>query len=101
MSFHQQLEVITTTDILISMHGAGLAHVLFLPSHAGVVEMFPTYWPKFGMNHFKSMARWRGIKHTSWQNLNPSVEDENFYSYVSPEILFLHVDQLYTQICPT
>ena len=101
-SMRTQLEVITNTDILISMHGAGLSHILFLPHHAGVVELFPLYWKKyFGASHFKAMAKWRKLHYRAWQNLNPSNEFDKFYTYVPPSALESHVRPLYKQMCPT
>lgn len=100
MSFSSQLQVITNTDILISMHGAGLSHILFLPTHAAVVEMFTLYWKKYlGFNHFKSFARWHGVKYRNWQNLNPSNEYPDFYTYIPPAALNQLVNDLYVQMC--
>lgn len=101
LSFKRQLETIVNTDILISMHGAGLSHILFLPPHAGVVEMFPLYWKKyFGASHFRAMAKWRHLKYSAWQNLNPSNEVDKFYTYVPPSSLESHISPIYKQICP-
>lgn len=100
-SMKEQLEVITKTDILISMHGAGLSHILFLPHHAGVVELFPFYWKKyFGASHFRAMAYWRKLKYSGWQNLNPSNEFDKFYTYVPPAALESQVKPIYRQMCP-
>jgi glycoprotein 2-beta-D-xylosyltransferase len=63
----EQLEMITDTDILVGMHGAGLTHVLFLPKHAGVVELCPSYWSSAN-KHFVTFARWRNIPHLLWNN---------------------------------
>lgn len=41
LPLEQQLRVVQETDILVGLHGAGLAHLVFLPEHAVVVEMFP------------------------------------------------------------
>ncbi|KAL4222333.1 hypothetical protein ACF0H5_018371 [Mactra antiquata] len=100
-SIHYQLNAITKTDILISMHGAGLSHILFLPSHAGVIELFPLYWVKFpGMIHFEAFARWRHLKYSSWQNLNPNNEVDKYLTYIPPTVILQHVEKVYTQICP-
>ena len=99
LSFKEQLEIITQTDILLSMHGAGLSHILFLPPHAGVVEMFPTYWLKYGMNHFRTMARWKGLHYQSWQNFNPSNEFEHSYTYIPPQGLNRYLSHVYNKIC--
>jgi glycoprotein 2-beta-D-xylosyltransferase len=63
----EQLKMIVDTDILVGMHGAGLTHVLFLPKHAGVVELCPSYWKK-DKKHFVTFARWRKIPHLLWYN---------------------------------
>jgi hypothetical protein len=34
-SLREQLQLVAHTDLLVGMHGAGLAHGLFLPPHAG------------------------------------------------------------------
>jgi hypothetical protein len=39
--FDAQLRQIAKTDVLLSIHGAGNIHVLFLPDHATFVEFFP------------------------------------------------------------
>jgi hypothetical protein len=41
LPFDQQLSYIVQTDILVSVHGAGNIHTLFLPDHAIFVEYFP------------------------------------------------------------
>lgn len=41
LSFKDQIRVISSTHILISVHGNGLSHVLFLPKNALVIEIFP------------------------------------------------------------
>ena len=101
LTFQEQVTLIANTDILISMHGAGLSHIFSLPSHAAVFEMFPTYWIKFPvMVHFEAMARWRGLKYSSWQNLNPSNDDTSEgTTYVPPSVLLQHVIGLHEQIC--
>ena len=42
----EQVRIISTVDILIGMYGAGLTHTLFLPKHAGLIELFPKYSKK-------------------------------------------------------
>ena len=41
MPFRQQLEYMVSTDIFVTVHGAGNIHVLFLPDHATLVEYVP------------------------------------------------------------
>ncbi|XP_053386242.1 uncharacterized protein LOC128550700 [Mercenaria mercenaria] len=100
LTFQEQVKIIANTDVLISMHGAGLSHIFSLPSHASVLELFPLYWMKYPvMNHFEAMARWRGLKYSSWQNLNPSNEVAHWYTYVPPSVLVQHILDLYEQMC--
>ncbi len=40
LSFYEQLKVIRTTDILIGAHGAGVAHITFLPTTSAVIEFW-------------------------------------------------------------
>jgi len=39
MSFEEQLSITRNSDIFIGMHGAGLAHFLFLPDWALAFEL--------------------------------------------------------------
>ncbi|KAH3884946.1 hypothetical protein DPMN_008932 [Dreissena polymorpha] len=73
LGMDEQLELISRTDILIGMHGAGLTHILYLPKTAGVIEFFPSYMSP-GNSHFRAMARWRRIKYIVWQNTDESRE---------------------------
>ena len=41
ISFREQLKIIRNTDLLVSVHGAGNIHVLFLPFHAQFFEFYP------------------------------------------------------------
>jgi Glycosyltransferase 61 len=41
ISFFEQVNIIGNTDVLISVHSNGLSHILYLPEHAGVIEIFP------------------------------------------------------------
>jgi capsular polysaccharide biosynthesis protein len=40
MSFEEQLHTIRRTDILLGAHGAGLAHLMFLPQTSVVMEIW-------------------------------------------------------------
>ncbi len=50
------------------MHGAGLTHILFLPKHAGVIEMFPTYLEIDTLKHFQTFSKWRRLPYLMWRN---------------------------------
>ena len=71
-----QLEIIASTDILIGMHGAGMAHTVFLPKHAAILEMFSKGF-KIGRPWFicyEKIANWRGLKNSSWENFDTDKE---------------------------
>ena len=40
----EQLRIVQSTDVLVGMHGAALAHALLMPPHAALVEL----WPQVG-----------------------------------------------------
>ena len=42
LTFEQQVEAMAKTGILLAIHGAGLANVLFMPAHSVVVEVSTT-----------------------------------------------------------
>jgi len=41
ISFREQLEIVSRSDVFVSVHGAGNIHVLFLPPYSKLVEFFP------------------------------------------------------------
>lgn len=97
MSMKDQLLLFTNTDILIGMHGAGMAHVMFLPPHAAIFEMFPNYWGF--LLHFKAFSRWRGLKYLGWQNNEQANEFPGFYTYIPPAVVRSHVRELKDYLC--
>lgn len=84
--FEQQLKMITQTDILIGMHGAGLTHTIFLPKHAALIELVPNYWMS-AADHFMYLAQWRGLHYERWVNSDPHNEVPDDTSRVPPEII--------------
>ncbi|KAJ3383933.1 hypothetical protein HDU92_003877 [Lobulomyces angularis] len=78
MSFSDQMAIMDQTNILMTMHGAALTHLLFLRKNSFVIELFPYGFRK---TVFNNMARIMGHKYLFWQNthLNNTVFD---YKYV-------------------
>ena len=76
-----QLDIISHTDILIGMHGAGLTHALFLPRKAGLIELFPAYKPS-QYTHFREMSRWRNQYYAMWRNTDRKKELPDHYTIV-------------------
>lgn len=59
ISFREQLAIIRETDLLVSVHGAGNVHVLFLPYHARFIEFYPKGYAE--RKRFQFMASALGI----------------------------------------
>ena len=51
--FHEQLEIIHGTDVLVGVHGAGLTHAMFLQSRSVMVEILP---PSLNHKGFRNLA---------------------------------------------
>ncbi|XP_052780696.1 uncharacterized protein LOC128217538 [Mya arenaria] len=98
LSMKDQLRLISRTDILIGMHGAGLTHTLFLPKHAGLVELYPKYWPTANV-HFQAMARWRNLKYLRWQNADPSNELSNKYTVINTTDVVEMLKNIHSLMC--
>ena len=99
LSLEKQLSLITRTDVLIGMHGAGLTHALFLPPHAGVIELIPKYWNKAD-RHFKGICRWRHLRYIRWRNEDQSNEFEGYQTKIPPNILIEKTSEMLGAICP-
>lgn len=94
----RQLEIIAGIDILIGMHGAGLTHTLFLPAHAGLIELYPTYWSSAN-RHFVSMATWRKLHYLSWNNIDSTKELPDHFTIVDVEAVTALIGEMKENIC--
>ena len=74
-----QLTFISHTDFLVGVHGAGLTFALFLPEHAGVLELFPRYRDT-GNVHYRTISKWRNLYYRAWQNYRAENEFPNFHT---------------------
>ena len=63
--FFDQISIMRKTDLFISMHGAGLTQMLFLPDNAKVIELFNCN----DFECYKDLARLRGVKYFTWTDL--------------------------------
>lgn len=57
MSMKQQLEMVQDSCMIVGVHGAGLSHVLFMPSGSRVLEIRT---PGFRRHHFMAFSKWMG-----------------------------------------
>mmetsp|Transcript_2431 Transcript_2431/g.4282 ORF Transcript_2431/g.4282 Transcript_2431/m.4282 type:complete len:526 (+) Transcript_2431:116-1693(+) len=71
MTVREQLQTIRRSNIVVSMHGAGLTHLMYLPDEAVVVEMFPhgvSNGPTGRKQHYRNLSRWCGKVYLAWRN---------------------------------
>ncbi|CAB0010514.1 unnamed protein product [Nesidiocoris tenuis] len=61
--FKRQLEIVRNSDIFIGIHGAGLAHLLFLPGWAAVFELYNCE----DESCYLDLARLRGVGYFTWE----------------------------------
>jgi glycoprotein 2-beta-D-xylosyltransferase len=78
-----QLRCVSETDILVGMHGAGLAHALFLPANGGLLELFPRYYSVVN-DHYYNIAYWRRLHYARWKNRSRRLELGGIATYVPP-----------------
>jgi protein O-GlcNAc transferase len=82
ISLEEQLNLIQQTDIYVGHHGAAMAHTIFLPSEAAVVEILP---PVFPMRGFRSLARMRGLSHFGANSMWPEEWNQTVNGVPIPE----------------
>lgn len=96
-----QLDISSSTDIWIGMHGAGMSHVVFLPKHAGILELFSKDF-KSGrpwFNCFHKIAKWRNMTYESWENVDRGLEMPHDFTIVPPDVVTSRVEKLVNRIC--
>jgi hypothetical protein len=81
------------------MHGAAMTHLVFLPAHAGVVELFEFGNLKHQAQWFVKLAHIFRLKHTYWNNLNPNNDFSEFRTYVPVLIVKEKINYIYKQMC--
>lgn len=95
-SFAEQVRIVHETDILVGVHGAGMAHAMFLPDGSSVVEILP-----HDLNYrvFRNLAKLRGHtyfsshaedkvdeEHPEWHDQNVEMEEDRFVELVEAGI---------------
>lgn len=69
LSFCQQVEAMSHTNILLSVHGAQLANIIFMPPGGSVMEMFPLGWLEMaghGQYIYRNLAKWVDLQHEGY-----------------------------------
>lgn len=82
MSFRDQIELMRSTNILVGMHGAGLANLFFLPEQAIVVEFGDNHGQYMSHHYFRNFAHWAGKTYLAWKNWGEGtairIDEEDF-----------------------
>ena len=94
----EQLRLISQTDILLGMHGAGLTHALFLPAHAGIIELIPDYFTLHN-GHFKGITRWRHLKYLRWTSRADMDNTTNMTTVVPLPVVLDLMAQMMKLLC--
>ncbi|CAN1804935.1 hypothetical protein LINPERHAP1_LOCUS24065 [Linum perenne] len=72
LTFCEQVKVMSSTDILISAHGAQLTNLFLMDRNSSVMEFFPKGWLKLagvGQLVYRWMASWSGMNHSgTWRD---------------------------------
>ena len=99
-SITAQLELSANTDILIGMHGAGLTHMMFMPKHSGVIELFPhkkTWSGRY--DKYRRIGHWRKLNYMRWRNDELKNEIDKESTRIPPKMLNNLVLLMYNQLC--
>ncbi|PUZ71070.1 LOW QUALITY PROTEIN: hypothetical protein GQ55_2G285400 [Panicum hallii var. hallii] len=70
LTFCDQVRLLSSTDVLISAHGAQMTNTLFMDRNSSVMEFYPLGWKQRaggGQYVFRWMVDWTGMRHEgSW-----------------------------------
>lgn len=72
MNFLEQLQITRNTDIFIGMHGAGLAHFMFLPDWAVAFELYNCG----DIRCYRDLAGLRGVTYMTWEDASKVTEHD-------------------------
>lgn len=88
-----QVELMTRTDILIGVHGAGLAMGVYMRPGSAVVALNPTnlaYWEKTLFHRFTHLA---GLGYYEWDEHDPEFERSAGRGWAKDEVRFKHDEE--------
>ena len=61
--FLDQIRLVSGSDVLVGLHGAGLTHLLMLPDWGAVLELYNCEDP----DCYSDLARLRGVSYSTWE----------------------------------
>ncbi|OUC49210.1 hypothetical protein D917_05603 [Trichinella nativa] len=73
----EQYQMSHNTDIFMSIHGAGLTHMFFLPDWAVVFELYHCGDPEC----YRDLAALRGLKFFGWEDETKDVKNPKFTNF--------------------
>ena len=74
LPIREQLQLFSTSDIVLGMHGAAFGFSIFMPPGGAAIELFPYYSiPNW---HMEYLARWANVTHVRWINFDKKLEDK-------------------------
>ncbi|XP_051147471.1 uncharacterized protein LOC127262702 [Andrographis paniculata] len=72
LSFCQQVELMSSTDVVVSPHGAQLTNIFLMDRNSSVMEFFPKGWLRLagiGQYVYHWIASWSGMNHRgAWRD---------------------------------
>ena len=100
VSIDDQIRNISHTDILIGVHGAGLAHVIFQQVGRALIEIFPSAYGVYKNDHFERLARWSGVHYLKFHNVNQRLQDRRAeFIRLQPRTIILLIKNAISLIC--
>jgi hypothetical protein len=81
--FEEQLRIAANTDVLLSVHGNGLSHIIFLPPTATVFEFFPKTGFTWDYALFAKLRRldYHGYHASDWVTSQEDPHRSRFYTH--------------------
>jgi len=64
-SFHQQAQLMRQADVLLTVHGAAVANIVFMRPCSVVIEVFP--WVYHSPEYYTGLAKRAGLIYFEWQ----------------------------------
>ena len=101
MAFKEQVALFASSSVVVSMHGAGLSNVAFMPAGGVVVELLTPdrLWPTFrgvavrsGLSYLPFVGNKAGV--AASRDSDISVEADRFTQFVLDATHFVHKDIL-------